>query len=65
MSDAVVYIAKAFRDGECIRRIVHVNKADARDDINTIRRSMNADEVIVEPERLYLGRSNEFSVTTE
>ncbi len=60
MSDAYVWIAEAFENGERTERVVHKNESDARHDIQTL--AYDADEIRVEKERLHLGEDTEWSI---
>jgi len=59
----VVWVAEAWRDGERIKRIVHVTKEGARRDIRQSTMFRDPDHVFVNVEPVYLGDEDEFHIT--
>ena len=63
MSENYVYIGEAWKNGELIKRIVHKNKYDAREDIQITTGSDNPDRIEVNKEKLYLGEDSEWHIS--
>lgn len=56
-----VYVAEAYKDGERIEQLVHVNESDAYEDINITTSTDNPDRIEVSERRLWLGQSESFT----
>ncbi len=61
----VVWVAEAWRDGERLKRVVHVTKKGASRDITQMTSFMDPDHVFIHPEPLYLGDKDEFHLTKD
>ncbi len=62
MTENYVYIGEAWKNGELIKRIVHKNKHDAREDIQITTGLDNPDRIEVNKEKLYLGEDEEWHI---
>ena len=51
-----VWVAEAYKDGERIEQLVHINYGDAKEDIEITTRSDDPDDITFTEKRLYRGK---------
>lgn len=61
--ESYVYVAEAYKDGDCIEQLVHTSYSGAKEDIEVSTSLDDPDEITVERKRLWLGGDTEFHVT--